>query len=59
MRYVVESKVLDKDHPQFPGEKHYFVVDILTGKRTLGSYTTLESAKGIASKKNNDEGMVC
>ena len=59
MRYVVESETLDKDHPMFPGEKHYYVVDFLTGRRTLGSYTTLESAKVVASKKNNDEGMVC
>ena len=44
MKYIVESYKLDKDHPNWPNETLYCFIEIATGKRSLGSYTTLEAA---------------
>lgn len=52
MRFIVEEKQTNAEHPQWPDETHYYVVDLMSGRATLGCYTTYEAAKAIADAKN-------
>ena len=52
MRYLVQRIVLDKDHPCWPNEEVFKLLDRNTGHVSFGCYTTLEVAQGVADRKN-------
>jgi hypothetical protein len=55
MRFIVESVKLDKTHPLWPDETVYYFVEVLTGKRSLGCYTTVETALEMAKRRERRE----
>jgi hypothetical protein len=59
MRYLVQPKIVGKDHPYFGfGTKIYYLFDIFKNQLSAAYYTSEEKAKYWCNKKNginNDE----
>ena len=54
MRYIVEPVKLSSDHPLWPDETVYYVVDAITGKHSLGCYTNIDVALERVRTKNSE-----
>lgn len=53
MRYVVVEETLRDDHPQWPNQVVYRLMDVQTGFRSLSFYTNQERAQFFCDRRNS------
>lgn len=51
MTYIIEPVKLDSKHPLWPGETVFYIIDIITGRFSLGCYTSYEAADKMLTRK--------
>ena len=52
MRYVVLEVDLPDDHPNWPNERVYKILDLKTNNTSFSCFTKREIAERVAQKKN-------
>ena len=57
MRYLIEQKKLDKDHPLWPGETLFYINDRKRKTLLWGCYTTIERASDVVVDLNSKDSL--
>ena len=55
MRYIVFKETLDKHHPRDPNREVFRLLDRIKGQNSLAYWTSYDSAKALAERKNLHE----